>query len=147
LALIAERGSRAESWMRVERRSLRDGRCCYGHLAGRLGVALYDALVASAALESSPDGFLLTDAGIEWFGRLGMQPAPPTARRRYAYACMDWSERRDHLAGQLADQALQHFLARRWLRRSHGRAIALTPAGGRHLGRYLPELLASDTRS
>jgi len=137
--------------MSAERRSLRDGRRCYGHLAGRLGVTLYDALVASAALESSSDGFLLTDAGIECFGRLGMRPAPPTSRRRYAYACMDWSERRDHLAGQLADQALQHFLARRclrrWLRRGHGRAIALTPAGGRHLGQYLPELLASDTRS
>ena len=66
-------------------------------------------------------------------GSFGFEPAAPSGRRRYAYACMDWSERRDHLAGQLADEWLAHCLARGWLERGEGRALALTPSGQRAL--------------
>ena len=137
LALVAERGEHATEWSRPDRQALRDGRCCYGHLAGRLGVALYAALVAHGSLQSATGGYTLTDRGSAWFNRLGIQPAPPSRRRRFAYACMDWSERRDHLAGQLADQALEHFLAHKWLRRREGRVVEVTAAGRRQL---LPHL-------
>ncbi len=50
-------------------------------------------------------------------------------RRRFAYPCLDWSQRRDHLAGQLADEVLAHFEGKGWLRRSDGRALVLTPLG------------------
>ena len=140
LALIAERGSHANEWSRPERQKLRDGRCCYGHLAGRLGVALHAALVAEESLRSVTGGYALTDRGVAWFNRLGMQPVPPSRRRRFAYACMDWSERRDHLAGQLADQALAHFLSRNWLRRRGGRAVEVTAAGRQQLLPHLAEM-------
>lgn len=54
----------------------------------------------------------------------------PTGRRRDAYLCLDWSERRDHLAGQLAEGLYQQFVAHGWLRRSEGRAVEMTPRGG-----------------
>jgi hypothetical protein len=50
-------------------------------------------------------------------------------QRRFAYLCLDWSQRRDHLAGQLADEMLANFVDKGWLRRADGRALVLTPLG------------------
>ena len=133
LALVAEADAREAAWQRPERARLREARCCYGHLAGRLGVGLFEALLAQRGLRPEADGFALTEAGRAWFGTFGFEPAAPSGSRRYAYACMDWSERRDHLAGQLADEWLAHCLARGWLERGEGRALALTPSGQRAL--------------
>ncbi len=60
---------------------------------------------------------------------VGLQPKPPMSGRRYAYPCLDWSERRDHLAGQLANELLEHFIQQAWIRRADGRALELTPIG------------------
>lgn len=133
LALVAEAGARESAWSRPERARLREARCCYGHVAGRLGVRLFETLLARQALRAEAGGFALTEAGRDWFARLGFDAPAPAATRRYAYACMDWSERRDHLAGQLADDWLRHCLARGWLRRGDGRALQLTPDGRREL--------------
>lgn len=129
LAMVAERGSRERQWAHPSRRVLRLARCCYGHLAGQIGVQLYGHLVTRQHLRATSDGFELTATGRKWLASLGMDPPEPVARRRFAYACMDWSERHDHLAGQLADALLQHFVSRSWLRRSSGRALELTAAG------------------
>lgn len=141
LALVAEAGARESAWSRPERARLREARCCYGHLAGRLGVGLFDTLVAQCGLRAQAEGLDLTPAGRAWLGEIGFEAPPPSARRRYAYACMDWSERRDHLAGQLADALLAHCLAQGWLRRETGRAVSVTPRGQREL---LPKLAQSD---
>lgn len=133
LAMVAERGTHERLWNSPARAALREARCCYGHLAGRLGVGLFEALLAQRGLRPEADGFALTEAGRAWFGSFGFDPAAPSGSRRYAYACMDWSERRDHLAGQLADEWLAHCLARGWLERGEGRALALTPSGQRAL--------------
>ena len=68
-----------------------------------------------------------------------MNPGSPSGRRRFAYSCLDWSERRDHLAGQLADEIYQHFTKAGWLRRAAGRAVEITPSGRQEL---LPRLKA-----
>jgi DNA-binding transcriptional ArsR family regulator len=143
LALVAERGTHDAAWLRPERAALREARCCYGHLAGRLGVRLADTLAAARGLASSPEGCTLTDAGMAWLRGIGFVPPAPSGRRRYCYPCMDWSERRDHLAGQLPDALLDHCLERGWLRRATGsRAVELTPAGRRSLE---PRLLQAST--
>jgi len=129
LALVAERPTHARMWEHPERSRLRFARCCYGHLAGELGVSLLTALLARQALAATQDGYALTTQGEQWLAALGMAPTPPTARRRFAYPCQDWSQRRDHLAGQLADEMLAHFVDKGWLRRADGRALALTPLG------------------
>lgn len=66
-----------------------------------------------------------------------MSPPARGPRRRFAYACMDWSERRDHLAGQLAIELFEHFIAKGWLRRGKDRVVEVTPQGVREL---LPQL-------
>lgn len=141
LALVAEAGAHERQWAHPARQRLREARCCYRHLAGRLGVRLFDRLVARGRLEPARDGYALSEPGRAWLVGLGLTPQPPAPRRRYAYACMDWSERRDHLAGQLADELLGHFVARGWLRRGEGRALQVTPAGRLEL---LPRLEAGD---
>lgn len=73
----------------------------------------------------------------EWLQELGINPGSPSGRRRFAYRCLDWSERRDHLAGQLADELYRHFIAMGWLRRTTGRAVEVTDSGQREL---LPRL-------
>lgn len=129
LALVAERDGHDRAWAHPERERLRFARCCYGHLAGQLGVLLLDALQANGRLASTSDGYRLTGAGIQWLTGLGLTPGPPSGRRRYAYRCLDWSERRDHLAGQLADEIYRHFTEIGWLRRAAGRAVEITASG------------------
>jgi len=138
LALVAERGEHDRAWAHPERSRLRYARCCYGHLAGQLGVSLFDALCNEGRMVCGADGYELSAAGRDWLERWGLSPSAPNGRRRYAYRCLDWSERRDHLAGQLADELFQHFCGGGWLRRGEGRAVELTARGEVEL---LPALL------
>jgi DNA-binding transcriptional ArsR family regulator len=139
LALVAERGTHDRAWSHPSRARLRFARCCYGHLAGRLGVQVLDALHARRALRSDAGGYALTPEGRAWLAALGLRDVKPVRHRRFAYPCLDWSERRDHLGGQLADELYRHFTAQGWLRRGPGRAVALTHAGEHDL---LPHLYA-----
>jgi len=133
LALIAERDAHNRAWVHPERKRLRFARCCYGHLAGQLAVTVFDALQREERLTAATDGYELTEAGIQWLQGLGMNPGSPSGRRRFAYRCLDWSERRDHLAGQLADEIYQHFTKAGWLRRAAGRAVEVTDIGKQEL--------------
>jgi DNA-binding transcriptional ArsR family regulator len=107
------------------------GRTCYDHLAGRLGVAVTDALTRNGFVVQD-NGFAVTDAGLRWLaGPLGADPeslAP--GRRPLARGCLDWTERRQHLAGTAGAIVWQRFLAQRWIVRvGSGRAVKPTPAG------------------
>ena len=144
LAMVAERSSHDRTWSAPARLRLREARCCYGHLAGRRGVALLDRLLAHGWLVEAPDGYALTDAGVAGLERLGFDAAAFTHKPgasvsyRIAYPCLDWSERRDHLAGKLASGLLAHFLERGWLRRiGSERALELTPPGQQALAPLL----------
>jgi hypothetical protein len=68
-------------------------------------------------LRHSESGTALTDAGRRWLGDLGFAPQPPRAGQRFAYGCLDWSQRRDPMAGSLARQLLDHFIAQGWVRK------------------------------
>jgi len=115
--------------------AMRAARTCYDHLAGRLGVAITDALVANGAVELDDDAGLLTDAGVTLLDRIGIalpggaaggrKPTRPLCR-----PCLDWSERRPHLAGQLGAAICAHCFERGWVRRVRGsRAVEITPKG------------------
>jgi len=142
LAMVAERGGHDRAWAHPGRKRLRFARCCYGHLAGQLGVTIFDTLQHEERLVPAADGYRLTDAGRKWLQGLGMNPGVSSSRRRFAYRCLDWSERRDHLAGQLADEIYQHFTKTGWLRRADGRSVELTPNGQQEL---LPLLITGTT--
>lgn len=127
---------------------LRDGRMCYDHLAGRLGVAVTDALVARGVLARGDDAFALTEAGTAWFATLGIDAAAlRDGRRSFARHCIDWSERRPHLAGALGAAIAERFVDRGWIRRDRdSRAVALTEDGRAALARIFgPEVLAEAT--
>jgi len=117
---------------------LRRARLCYDHLAGRLGVALADALVAGGYAELGSDAGMVTPSGMALFGRLGLDVEALLARRGQRATrvlcrpCLDWSERRAHLAGAVGAALCAHSFAKGWIRRIEGtRAVAVTPKGQR----------------
>jgi DNA-binding transcriptional ArsR family regulator len=120
---------------------------CYDHLAGALGVWLFDAMVA-AGLLSTADGLALTTAGRSWFIDLaGPDVLRPPRSRPLARACLDWTERKPHLAGALGAVLHQQLVSRSWVRPCRdSRAVRLTPEGelaiAELLGAELPGLSA-----
>jgi DNA-binding transcriptional ArsR family regulator len=118
---------------------LRLARSCYDHLAGRLGVAVTEALVARGHLRSGRDAFALTASGESWLRSLAVDvEALGEQRRGFALRCQDWSERRPHLAGAVGAAVLQRFLERGYVARlPRERALRVTPAGEHALRREL----------
>ena len=129
----------------VEARSLRqsiaaaalaEARSCYDHLAGRAGIALRDSLLTRGLL--SADGardFGLTDRGLRFLEELGLDAEPLLrSRRMLARDCLDWTERKPHLAGALPAALLARFLELGWLdRRRNDRALTITDLGQANL--------------
>src|SRR5262245_53793625 len=113
------------------RRDLRHARSCYDHLAGRLGVLLADALVARGALALHDGAFAVPRPESALFAELGVDVRVlESGRRPLVRACVDWTERRPHVAGALGAALLDSLLERRWLtRRGDGRALRVTPVG------------------
>ena len=118
--------------------ALRAARTCYDHLAGRLGVALADAMVAAGYAELGSDGGIVTDTGIGFLGRIGIDVEAllagrgKRATRVLCRPCLDWSERRPHLAGAVGAALCTHSLDKKWVRRlSDTRAVEITPKGWR----------------
>jgi len=113
--------------------ALRFARTCYDHLAGRLGVAIADALAAKKYVALNDDGGELTPVGKRFLAKFGATfDAKAATRRIFCRPCLDWSERRPHLAGSIGAAILDQVLAAGWLRRSEGsRALQVTPVGQR----------------
>jgi len=116
---------------------LKEARTCYSHLAGRLGVAIADALIAQGWLEDNGAAYRVTPLGVRSLSALGIQSngrrAPEAARR-----CLDWTERRHHVAGPVGTGLADLALARSWVRRLRdSRALLITPGGRRELKRIL----------
>ncbi|MEM8553352.1 MAG: helix-turn-helix transcriptional regulator [Pseudomonadota bacterium] len=111
--------------------ALRHARVCYDHLAGTLGVAVFDSLADAGALAVTCDDITLTDLGAKTVGDLGLDPSTlKTPRRPLCRVCLDWSERRSHLAGALGAALLTHFEAQDWVRRRIGsRHLDVTAKG------------------
>lgn len=112
-------------------RALRAARTCYDHLAGRLGVALTDALVAAGHAEIDGDAGTITDSGLALFESLGIVLERGRRRSRVlCRPCLDWSERRPHLAGRVGAAICTHAFQQSWIRRVDGsRAVTVTPKG------------------
>jgi DNA-binding transcriptional ArsR family regulator len=111
--------------------AMRRARTCYDHLAGQLGVRLADALGERGYVELSDEGGAVTDSGMDFFRRFGMELGGPAARL-YCRPCLDWSERRLHIGGTLGAKLAARCFALNWIRRnSESRAVTVTPAGER----------------
>jgi len=112
---------------------IRFARTCYDHLAGKLAVTIFDALQSRGyLLRSDTHEFSVTGIGASWFrSELGIDIASMSKTRRpLARACLDWSERRDHLGGALGAVLCDAFLEKKLAQRSPGtRALTLTESG------------------
>jgi DNA-binding transcriptional ArsR family regulator len=108
-------------------------RTCYDHLAGKLGVALTDRFVARGHIELSEQGGLVTRSGRAFLSELGVElEAKKGARRPLCRPCMDWSERRWHIAGSVGAAMAARCFELGWVeRQKHGRAITVTSQGER----------------
>jgi hypothetical protein len=121
-------------------------RTCYDHLAGRLGVAIHDALMARGALVATAGGYELSASASGVFESLGIDPgATARGKRSLARPCLDWSERRFHLAGSLARALACRCSELGWIERQTGsRAVRLTQLGARELRDRLGVLVCDD---
>ena len=122
--------------------NLRAARLCYDHLAGSLGTDVSARLLARGWIVQQGDThaeYEVTPDGARAFAAIGIDvTALRAGRRRFAYGCMDWSERRPHLAGALGAAVAERCIALGWLaRQKHSRALAVTEAGQRELHAWL----------
>lgn len=104
-------------------------RCCYNHMAGRLGVALANALANRAYVKVDGDNVALTRAGARWAEECGHTARAKPADRREVRLCLDWTERRFHLAGRFPGAVLQFLLETGRVVRQDARALCVTSSG------------------
>ena len=111
--------------------SLRRARTCYDHLAGQLGVGIADRLVAQGILVLGDEAGELTESGRAWLESFGITVEPlGRTRRLFCRPCLDWSERRPHLAGGLGAALCRRCSELGWIERERdSRAVAVTPTG------------------
>jgi DNA-binding transcriptional ArsR family regulator len=114
---------------------LRAARTCYDHLAGAVAVALLERLLQEGWLNGQREAYEVTPLGERAFTALGLDlPALRDERRRFACACLDWSERKPHVGGALGAALLKLALKRRWFAKDlDSRALRVTQAGRREL--------------
>jgi DNA-binding transcriptional ArsR family regulator len=118
--------------------ALRKARICYDHLAGELGVLVYEGLARRGAFALDAGGVALTPAGQALVAKLGIDPLPSATRRPLCRTCLDWSERRHHLAGALGTALLDRFQQLGWARRvPDSRVLAFSADGEAALKAWL----------
>lgn len=137
-ALNVLAGRHREAFVPSTPNGLRAARTCYDHIAGRVGVLLHDRFQALGwiGLASTANNACdLTLSGRKAFEALGIDvEAAQMLRRRFAYACVDWSERRAHLGGALAAALLQLAMKKKWMLQDlHSRALRVTSFGRREM--------------
>jgi DNA-binding transcriptional ArsR family regulator len=120
--------------------ALRKARVCYDHLAGDFGVRMLDSLIAAGAISTEGERLELTAQGETHLRSIGIDVSGlKSIRRPLCRSCLDWSERRAHLAGSLGKALLSSFFERGWARRSqNSRSILFTPDGERQFLSLFP---------
>jgi DNA-binding transcriptional ArsR family regulator len=111
--------------------AMRKARVCYDHLAGEIGVAIYEGLLKKHALAPAIAGLELTAEGQRLFREFGIDTAVlANQKRAFCRACLDWSERRHHLAGALGAALLARVVALGWAKRARDSRVVLFTANG-----------------
>lgn len=137
-ALSAMAGSVSPGFIPSAPSRLREARTCYDHVAGILGVQLHDRLLAMDWISAAPGGdYAITVKGRGAFAGMGIATdGLADSRRRVAFGCLDWSERRFHIGGSLGAAILGLVLTRKWVSRElDGRALTPTSLGRREFAR------------
>jgi hypothetical protein len=116
--------------------AMRKARVCYDHLAGEMGVKLFDRLVGARHIAMREVELRLTRTGAQFVGDFGIDlESVSGGRRPLCRGCLDWSMRREHLGGALGAALLERIYALNWAERAkNGRTVIFTPRGERHFG-------------
>jgi DNA-binding transcriptional ArsR family regulator len=134
LMVVAQEGPARQRNLWRGGETLRHARTCYDHMAGRIAVAIADRLVQQSFILLDEDGGQLTDAGRTFFDEFGVDLRLASKRRVFCRPCLDWSERRPHLAGAVGAAILRHALEHDWVEHIRdSRALVVTPVGVRGL--------------
>lgn len=131
LMVVAVSGPRRHHPVGPKDEALRLARTCYDHMAGRLAIAIAEAVGRAGYIVVSDGAGLVTDEGRRFFCDFGIDiETPPGSKRPLCRTCLDWSERRPHLAGRLGAALLDRSLALGWVaRQADSRALRITRAG------------------
>ena len=134
MAGIGAKGGRMVQ-QQVQKTGIKYCRTCYDHLAGYAGVLLVEALEDKGVLLKSGNEYTVSSKGWKWFSSFNISEDQfIRVRRPLARQCIDWSERKPHLAGQLGAVLLQKMMERKWLKAVRGsRELIVTPSGGTSL--------------
>lgn len=120
---------------RAKSENITYGRTCYDHLAGELGVKITDALVKHRIMKPIDNKYIVTTFGVKWFGNLDINIDELKSKKRsFAHKCLDWTERRHHLAGSLGAALLEYMICNDWIRKKRNtRAVLITSLGTKEL--------------
>jgi DNA-binding transcriptional ArsR family regulator len=132
MQVAADAMPRTKTFVGPRDKALRAARTCYDHLAGHLGVALADAMIAGGHIELETDAGIVTGSGMALLDKLGIDLDATGKRksRMLCRPCLDWSERRPHLAGAIGAALCTHCFAAGWIKRVEGtRAVTITAKG------------------
>lgn len=110
-------------------------RTCYDHLAGKIGVALADSLLEQKIIIEKNNTFEITSEGEKWFSDFGVNIGDAKKQKRiFLKPCLDWSERRYHIAGSVGTLLLNKMLEQDWIRRTKdSRVIIITGKGEKEM--------------
>lgn len=139
LALIAPAQQARSLNEGLDMQAVHRARTCYDHLAGALGVALTQALIDKGLIQQHDEAYEVTEPGECWLDAFGIDRLQLQNQRRiFAAICLDWSERRPHLAGALGAAIAQRLFELKWIRRvDRSRAVKVTDFGRSGLKREL----------
>jgi DNA-binding transcriptional ArsR family regulator len=114
-------------------------RKCYDHLAGWAGVEITNAMLSNKIINFGTDRYSITDVGEKWFGDLGINISEvQQMKRKFAYPCLDWSERKHHIGGAVGASFFKILSKNDWIRKKeHSREIIITGKGKAELNSIL----------
>jgi DNA-binding transcriptional ArsR family regulator/predicted transcriptional regulator len=132
-------GNQLKTKQATDNKPVRYCRSCYDHLAGKVGVLLTDGLLKQQFIFKEENAYRISDTGEKWFNSLGIDVSSLKKQKRlFARACLDWSERKHHLAGSLGAALLTHLIADGWVRpEKHSRIINITRKGSEEFLKHL----------
>ncbi len=130
LSVLAAEGPKRHHPVGPRDEALRRARTCYDHIAGRLGLALADSMQECGHVVLADGAGIITPAGMRFLAETGMDLGSSASKRPLCRTCLDWSERRPHLAGRLGAALLTRLLDLKWIARTpDSRALRITKAG------------------
>ncbi|GAF65158.1 putative transcriptional regulator [Bacillus sp. TS-2] len=126
---------------------LKKARSCYDHLAGLLGVSITEAFINNRYLEDHPNEkeYKVTEAGVLFFNGWGIDVEHlRTLNRYFAKKCLDWSERKYHLAGSLGNEVMKYMIKALWIEKKSNREISITELGIKKLKTELGVIISEE---